>query len=85
MVKSTPTPIIIEESRAVAPSMAIPENPMNPKRIIPEIASGIVPTSPPLNDRKTIANRRNTVRRANRIEYIWPLKVDNAKSAMINA
>ncbi len=33
IVKSTPTPIIMDESRAVAASSAIPANPMNPNRI----------------------------------------------------
>ncbi len=55
IVKSTPTPIMIDESRAVAASRAIPANPMNPNRIIIEIASGIDPIRPPFTDLNIMA------------------------------
>ncbi len=57
IVKSTPTPIIIDESRAVAASRAMPVKPIKPKRKRIDAKSGIAPIRPPFRDLKIIVSK----------------------------
>lgn len=85
MVKSTPTPIIIDESRAVALSILMPVNPMKPNKISTDEASGIMPIRPPRNDRNIIVSSSRTATSANAKERTCPFISDRAISAMIMA
>ena len=85
IVKSTPTPIIMDDKSAVAASSAMPVIPMNPKRIRIEATNGIEPVNPPLIDLKIIASSIRTVITAKSNEETCPLIMDPAKSAIIIA
>jgi hypothetical protein len=75
----------MEESKAVAASSSIPENPMNPSNTIIDAINGTEPVIPPLNDLNTIDKSRNTVTTAKRSENICPLIMELAKSVINRA
>ena len=85
MVKSTPTPIIIEESNAVAASMAILVSPITPNCIMMDTASGIDPIKPPRAERKITDSSINTASSANSSDVTCPCIIFCAKSAIMMA